>query len=174
MRCIRNPDRGQLARPVQFRQHDGITTVRLHAVTSFHGDQRRRDDRAIVPQLDKLAVEAIATGPGLVAEMKLTADSAQLVDQFAYMVGPVQNRPSVPDLAAPPALRDRDRDRRFVDIQPDERAILHLVSPPSLRLGAGPFGATLEQRMPRERPPAQSAHSAIMGSRGYLERLPLV
>jgi len=93
MRRIPNPDRGQLARPVQLRQHDGITAVRLHAVTSLHGDQRRRDDRAIVPQLDKLAVQAIATGPGLVAEMKPTADSAQLVDQFSYMVGPVQNRP---------------------------------------------------------------------------------
>jgi len=40
-----------------------------------------------------------------------------------------------------------------------------MVSPPFLRLGTGPSGATLERRMPRERPPNQSAHTAIMGSR---------
>ncbi len=40
-----------------------------------------------------------------------------------------------------------------------------MVSPPFLRLGAGPSGATLERRMPRERPPNQSAHTAIMGSK---------
>ena len=39
-----------------------------------------------------------------------------------------------------------------------------MVSPPFLRLGTGPSGATLEQRMPRERLPNQSAHTAIMGS----------
>jgi hypothetical protein len=33
-----------------------------------------------------------------------------------------------------------------------------------LRLAASQSDATLERRMPRERPPTQSAHSAIMGS----------
>jgi hypothetical protein len=51
-----------------------------------------------------------------------------------------------------------------VDIQPDEDGMLHLVSPPFLRLGASQPGVTLEHRMSR-RPPTQSAHSPIMGSR---------
>jgi len=59
----------------------------------------------------------------------------------------------------------QDRYRRLMDIQPDESAILHLVSPPFLRLGTGQSGATLERRMPRERPPNQSAHTAIIGSK---------
>jgi len=68
-------------------------------------------------------------------------------------------------------LRDRDGDCRLVDIKPDECAILHVVSPPFLRLGASLSGATLERRMPRERPPNQSAHTAIMGSKGMSEQL---
>ena len=69
------------------------------------------------------------------------------------------------DLAAPFALRDRPRDRRLVDIQPDERAILHVVSAPFVRRGARQQGATLERRMPRERPQTQSVQGTIMGSK---------
>jgi len=43
-----------------------------------------------------------------------------------------------------------------------------MVSPPFLRLGARQPGATLERRMPRERPPTQSVHTAIMGSKGVI------
>lgn len=70
-------------------------------------------------------------------------------------------------------LRDRDGDRRLVDIKPDECAILHVVPPPFLRLGASLSGATLERRMPRERPPNQSTHTAIIGSKAsedYLDQ----
>lgn len=62
-------------------------------------------------------------------------------------------------------LCDGDGNHGLVDIKSDECAILHVVSPPFLRLGASLSGATLERRMPRERPPNQSAHTAIMGSK---------
>ena len=60
------------------------------------------------------------------------------------------------DMRATFPLRNRDRDRRLMDIKPDERATLHVVSPPFLRLGTRQPGAALERRMPRERPPVQS------------------
>lgn len=69
------------------------------------------------------------------------------------------------NLTATLPLRNRDRNRCLVDTRPDERASLHLVSPPFLRLGARQLGATLEQRMPQERPLTQTANTAIMGSR---------
>jgi hypothetical protein len=72
--------------------------------------------------------------------------------------------PPMADLTATLTLCDCDRNRRLVNIQPNERAIVHLVSPPFLRLGTGQPDATLERRMPRERPPTQSAHTAILGS----------
>jgi putative transposase len=40
-----------------------------------------------------------------------------------------------------------------------------MVSPPFLRLGTSQSGATLERRMPWERPLTQSAHCPIMGSK---------
>lgn len=66
-----------------------------------------------------------------------------------------------------PTLTPRDRDgyRCLMEIQPDEYAILHLVSPPFLRLGTSQSGAILERRMPRERSPTQSIYMAIMGSK---------
>ena len=39
-----------------------------------------------------------------------------------------------------------------------------------MRLGTGPSGATLECRMPRERPTSQSTQVAIMGSREAADR----
>ncbi len=68
------------------------------------------------------------------------------------------------DLPATLPLRDRDRNRRHVNIQSNERVIIDFASPPFLRLGASQSGATLERRMPRERPPTQSVHTAIMAS----------
>lgn len=101
----------------------------------------------------------------LIAEMQLRPACRQFLNQFAHLIGPVWHRSQVADFTAPLALRNRHRNRRLADIQPDERAILHVVSPPFLRLGARQPGATLERRMPRERPLTQSAHNAIMGSK---------
>src|SRR5690554_4282877 len=81
------------------------------------------------------------------------------------MICPMRHLAPVANLAAALTARNRNRYRRLMDIQPDERAILHMVSPPFVRLGTGPSGATLECRMPRERPPNQSAQAAIMGSK---------
>ena len=47
------------------------------------------------------------------------------------MIGPVRNRPPVVDLTATFPPRNRQRNRRLVDIPPDERAYLHALSPHS-------------------------------------------
>ncbi len=98
------------------------------------------------------------------SKMKPRPASCQILYQFADVIGTMWHRPPVADFAATFAFCHRHRNRRLMDIQPYERAILHLVSPPFLRLGASQPGATLERRMPWERPLNQSAHSAIMGS----------
>lgn len=126
-------------------------------------DERRGDHDAVVPHLDKLAVQAITARPHFIVEMQSTSACGQFLNQLSNMIRPVRNRAPVADLAAALSARNRNRYRRFMDIQPDERATLHMVSPPFLRLGTGPSGATLECRMPWERPPSQSAQDAIMG-----------
>lgn len=151
---------------MQLRQHHRVTTVSLHPVARLHRDQRRGNYDAVMPHLENLAMKAIAARTRLIAEMQPCPACRQPLRQLAHMIGAVRHRSPVADLPTTFALRDRHRNRRLVDIQPDERAILHLVSPPFLRLGARQPGAILERRMPRERPPTQSVHTAIMGSKG--------
>ena len=144
MRRVRHPDRRQLASPVQLRQHHSIAAVRLHPVPRLYRNERRRHHDAVMPQFNKLTVKTIPTRPRLVTEMQSTSRCGQLLHQLADMIGPVQNRAPVANLTATFPPRNRDRNRRLVDIQPDERATLHLVSPPFLRHGTRPSGATLE------------------------------
>lgn len=118
-------------------------------------------------------MQAIATGAGFVAEVKIAAAGSQLLDKLSNMVGAVRDGAEVADLAASNALGNRHRNRCLVDIQPDERAILRLLSPPFLRLATGSSGATLACRMPWERPPTSSPCNAIMGSRGLASRIGL-
>jgi hypothetical protein len=116
-----------------------------------------------VAHLGDLPVKTIAARPCFIAKTQPTTPNGQLLHQPADVIWAVQNCPPMADLSATLPLRDRGRNRCLVDIQPDERASLHLVSPTFLRLGARQPGATLERRMPRERPLTQSAHTAIMG-----------
>lgn len=158
VRRIRHPDRRQLSGAMQFRRHHRAATVGLHPVTRLHRDQGRCHHDAVVSHLDGLAMETIAAGRRIITEV-------QPLHQFADMIGLVRHRRLVADLAAALALRNCNRDRRLADIQPDERAIPHVVSPPFLRLGTCQSDATLERRMPRERQQTQSVQSRIMGSR---------
>ncbi|ASP23332.1 hypothetical protein ANTHELSMS3_04944 (plasmid) [Antarctobacter heliothermus] len=74
------------------------------------------------------------------------------------MIGLVRDWSPVAHFATTRVLRDLEGDGRLMDIQSNEYVILDVFSPPFLRLGASQSGATLERRMPRERPPTQSAH----------------
>ena len=84
-----------------------------------------------MPHLDQLAVKTIATGTRFIAEMQPSPAGRQLLGQLANVIGTMRHRSPMADLAASFALCNRDRDRRLVNIKPDERAILHLVLPHS-------------------------------------------
>ncbi len=103
-----------------------------------------------------LPVQTISARAGFIAEMQLPGSSTDPLDELADMIGPVGNVAPGADFAAAFFARNRNRNRGFVDVQAYEYDILHLVSPPFLRHYASQSGATLERRMPRERPPAQS------------------
>ena len=111
-------------------------------------------------------MQVIAARPCFIAETQWTTFNDQLLHQLADVIRAVRNCPRVTDLAAAFVLGDRHRDRCLVDIQPDERAILHLVFRPFMRLGARQPGATLERRMLQEMSPTQSGHAPIPGAEG--------
>jgi len=64
-----------------------------------------------------------------------------------------------------------DVNRRLVYIQPNDPAILYFLSTLFLGNDTRQSGATLARRMPREKPPDQSAHTAIMGSKGFSRKM---
>nr|WP_022704797.1 hypothetical protein [Pseudorhodobacter ferrugineus] len=112
--------------------------------TRLYGNERGRDDHAVVAKLCELSVQAITAWTSLIAEMKLPPISPELVSKLANMISAVRDRAPVPHFAASLALGKRHRNRSLMDIQPDKHDILQLVSPPFLRLGASQSGATLE------------------------------
>lgn len=121
-----------------------IAAVRLHAVAHLHRYERGRHDDSALPQVDKLAIQAVAAWSSFIAEMQTASASAQLLHRLPAMIRPMRNRALVADLSAARSPCNRNRNRRLVDIQPDESAIFHVVAPPFLRLGAGPSGTILE------------------------------
>ena len=144
MSLVRHPNRCQFARPMEFRQHERIAAVGLHPLASLHRDERGGHDHAVMPEFGEMPVEAIAARTGLIAEVQQTPVGAQLIGKLADMICAVGDRAPVAHFAAASSMRDCHRNRRLVDIQPDKYGILHLVSPPFMRLGASPSGATLE------------------------------
>ncbi|OJF92803.1 hypothetical protein AX760_22215 [Pararhizobium antarcticum] len=76
--------------------------------------------------------------------MKQTPIVPELVGKLADMIGSVRDCAPMPHFADPVAWRNRQRNCRLVDIQPDKHDILHLVSAPFVRLGASQSGETLE------------------------------
>jgi len=67
LRLGRDPDRRELARPVEPRQLHGVVRVMLALPAGPGGDQRRRDHVAVVPPAGERAVHDRARAAGLVA-----------------------------------------------------------------------------------------------------------
>lgn len=81
-----------------------------------------------MPHLDKLAVEAIAAGPSLMAEVKPRSACRQLLHQLADLIWPVRHGSPMPDLTATRALGNGNGYRCLRDVQPDKRAMFHPVA----------------------------------------------
>ncbi len=111
----------QLASPVQLRQHDRITPIRLYPVARLYRDERGRNDNTLMPHPDELAVQTIAARRRFIAEVQPRTSGSEFRDQLADLIGPVLDRPPVPHFAVALSLRDGDGDRRLMDIPPDER-----------------------------------------------------
>jgi len=168
MRRVRQPDRRQFPRPMQRRRHHRITTVGLHPVARRHRDQGRCHHDAILPHPDRPAMPPVAAGTCFMAEMQTRSASRQRLNPLTDRVGPVRHHSKVAPLTTAPALRCCGCDRRPVDIQPDEPAVLHRVSPAFWRRGTRQPGATLETGMPPARPLTQPDQNALMGSKKTL------
>ena len=141
---IGNPDGRQPAGPVQRRQGRGVTAVSLDAIARTPRDQGRCHHDTMAAKIGELPVQAVTARAGLVTQAELVAAPPQTFDQPAHHLGPVLQAPQMPHPALASRRRDRDRDRRLVDIQAHERDILPQARLLCLRPCAGRSGATLD------------------------------
>jgi hypothetical protein len=130
MRRIRNPHSAQLSRPMQPRQTGRIPPICLDPVARPLWNQGGGDNNAVVPVPRQLALDAVTTRPGFVAQPQLHPLLAELANQ------PVQSRRRVGDpavvanLTPQAAFRYRHGDPVLVNIKPDIRdTIPHDPSP---------------------------------------------
>lgn len=105
-------------------------------------------------------MQTTAARSGLIAEMQPDAVSAELLHKLPATTRSMRDRPPMSHFAATFPLSDFNRNRCLANIQRDDSASLHPASPPFLKSGASQLGATVERRMPRERPPSQSPQTA--------------
>ena len=148
MPWIRHPDGGQLAGPVQPGQGEGIAPVGLDAFARTLGDQRRSDDRALMPESGDLALQAIAGRTGLVAEQHLAVPARQLVDQAPHRLGRVVDLAEEADFALAAVFGHGDGDLSLEVSRPTNTLLFCCMARPLCgRLGAGRSGATLAHRI---------------------------
>jgi hypothetical protein len=138
MNGVRHPYPGQLARPMQPRQRDGVPPVRLDPLARPLRDQGRRDHRAIVAEVADLPAEPVACGPGLEAHVQPVIPLAELLDHPLDRRRLVLDLAKKPDLAAATTLRDRHRVLQLRDVERDESLYTHHGSPSVREARLGP------------------------------------
>lgn len=115
--------------------------------------------------LTRTGTASVAAGTSLKEEVPPRSACGQLLHQLADLVWPVRHGSPMRNLIATRALCNSNGNRCLVDVRPDKRAMFHSVSPPFRRRGASQSGATLERRIPLERPPTWSAPPEITGAK---------
>jgi hypothetical protein len=144
VRLIGNPHVGEFSGPEQSGERDGIPPVGLDPVARFAGDQRWRNDNAIVAKTRELAVKSVAGWPRLVAEVQRPVLGGQPRGHLAHALWRGVHLAQITNLAVPARLSNRDRIPTFGNIDPNERFAIVRHGSSSLRWGsARPARASL-------------------------------
>jgi hypothetical protein len=134
---VGHPDGRQLAGSVKTRKHGGVAAIRLHPIAGLDRNQRRRHDIAAMAVADELTINAIAARSGLVAKCQRLARTPEAVAQLTDRNGIVGNLTEVFYRARASALRHRDRDPLFVNVQTNKSGMFHQARLLCMRLCAG-------------------------------------
>ena len=114
---VRHPDRRQLSGPMKTGEHGRVTTICLHPIARLRGDQRRRHHVAPMAEACELAINAIAARSGLITKRQRLAGTPKTAAELAGATRFIGNLAKVFHRSRAPALRHRDRDPFFVNIQ---------------------------------------------------------
>jgi hypothetical protein len=96
-----------------------ITAVGFHPVPGLFGNQRRRDDPAVVAFVTQIAIELVATGSGFIDKDQAVGLRLELSGELIDVTVARADSPEIDHLSAV-VLRDiRDSDGFFMDIETD-------------------------------------------------------
>ena len=166
---VRHLHPGQLARPVQPRQRDGVAPVRRDPLTRPLRDQGRRDHGAVVAEFADLPIQPVARRPGLEADMQTLIPLAELLDR------PLDRRRLVLDLAeetGPRRVRPPSAIATacfsFATSNATKASILPMARPPCVRLGSALRATLVSQSHDRAgQPQPGNMTSSASGLRGW-------
>jgi hypothetical protein len=142
---VRNPNRRQLAGPVQRGKGRGITAVGLDPIARPPAESEPGHDDAVATEFSELPEQTITARAGLVTQAQLLAVPPQTLDQPPHHLGAVLHGSQMPPSAIPTARRDRHCDRRPMDIQAHLRDVPHQARLLCVRPCAGRSNATLDR-----------------------------
>jgi hypothetical protein len=117
----RHVDARQIPRVEQPREFDGIASVGLHLVAGPLRDERGRHDVTIEPLARQIAMEGVATRPGLVGKHQRRRLRSKPPVQFVEVRLPRTDRAEIHGRLGALPLGVSDRDRIFVDVQTNEQ-----------------------------------------------------
>src|ERR1019366_4155521 len=129
VRRIWNPDGAQLTRSRELGQAQAIAAVGLDPIARALRNQRRCNHLAVIAASRKLALQAVASGPGLIDHLHLSwrTVAREPLDELSHVM---------PDAAYQPrrrstGLRHCHRDAVLVHIQSNEKldTLIHGRSP---------------------------------------------
>ena len=130
---VRHPNPGQLARPVQPCQRDGVAPVCLDPLTGPFRDQGRSDHQTVVTEFLDLPTQPVTCRTRFKADLQSAVPSGKLLD------GPLDPRRRVlhlaqePDLASAASLGDRHRMLGLGDVERDKSPAMLPHGSPSVR-----------------------------------------
>jgi hypothetical protein len=109
MPLIGHPHRGQRAGAQQLRQTERIAPVGLHPIPRLPGNERSRNNQALMPKALDLPIQSIPGRPRLVAERQPLVLARKLLHQLRRRRRAVLDHAEKPHRACPPAFRNRNR-----------------------------------------------------------------
>jgi hypothetical protein len=156
---VRCPHARQFAGPMQPRQRNRISPVRLDPLARPFRDQSRSDHHAFVAERLDLPIKPVSRRPGFKTNMQPIVSARQSLDRSLDRQRAVLDVAEKPDFSRPPPFRDRDCVLLLGDVESHEDFDILSHGPPSVheaRLGMPEQPSFLPAR--KGGPPAQPAN----------------
>src|SRR5271167_2947621 len=122
---VGRPDGRQLSSSMKTGEHGRVATICLHPIARLCRNQRWRHHIAPMAEACELTMDAVAARSGLITKRQRLAGAPKTVAQLADRARFIDYLAKAFHRPRAPALRHRDRDPLFVNIQANKSGMFH-------------------------------------------------